>query len=170
MGFRGRSFLAILSVSALGLAACGKHFPVGERLLPESYGPPFGPSLEKARPHHPHNPASSERHALADERENRVYGSYAACNAALRAQLTAHAGAEGPTAISSVEAVGHYEAAGVVHEYRCAGPSLSTRSWRQGGEGHGDGHGESRHGDQAHDEDAPDDTPHGEPGQEEPHR
>lgn len=88
----GRMLMLGAAVAALVmLPGCGKRFPFGERLLPESYGPPFGSALKDNLPEHPHNPASEERHAAADAEENRIYASHAACNAAMRAVFARHA-------------------------------------------------------------------------------
>ena len=125
-------------MAALALGGCGHRFPALERLLPESYGPPFGRGIAANLPHHPHSPAESERHAEADAEKNRLYSSHARCMAAMRTVLAAHGEASGPVAISAIEAVGHYEQAGVVHEYRCTDFTLSHRAWHR--EGHGGGH------------------------------
>lgn len=128
------------AVAALAvLPACGKRFPFGERLLPESYGPPFGSALKDVIPDHPHNPAAEERHAASDAQENRRYASHAACNAAMRARLAAGA-PHGPVPISSIESVGHSTAGDIVHEYRCTGSVLSYRAWHRQEAGHGNGH------------------------------
>lgn len=162
----GRVMMCGAAAAALAvLPGCGKRFPFGERLLPESYGPPFGAALKANLPEHPHNPAGEERHAAADAQENRTYGSHAACNAAMRARFARHAAAphpsgphaaggpagaarssdhghagadnpHGPVQISSIESVGHYRAAGVTHEYRCTNYVLSYRAWRQEGARH----------------------------------
>lgn len=121
----------------VALPACGKRFPFGENLLPETYGPPFGAALKDNLPEHPHNPAGEERHAAADPEEHRRYASHAACNAAMVRFLGNHSPRHGPVAISSVETLGHYEDHGVVHEYRCSDYVLSYRSW------HAEGHGEA---------------------------
>ena len=134
----GRVRIGVATV-ALALAGCGHRFPALEALLPESYGPPFGRGIVANLPHHPHIPGTSERHAEVDTEKNRNYSSHARCQIALRARLGSHAGASGPVAISAIEAVGHYEEAGVVHEYRCTDFILSHRAWHR--EGHGEGHG-----------------------------
>lgn len=84
---------AAAAAALVVLPACGKRFPFGERLLPESYGPPFGSALKDVIPAHPHNPADAERHAASDAEENRRYASHAACNAAMRARFAGHAAA-----------------------------------------------------------------------------
>jgi hypothetical protein len=122
----------------LALSACGHHFPAGEKLLPQSYGPPFGDELHTNIPHHPHNPGESERHAAADAAKNRNYGSHADCGRAMTTRLAGHEGASGPVAITSSESLGHYIDGAVVHEYRCTGTTLSYRAWHR--EGHGGEH------------------------------
>lgn len=119
------------------LPACGKRFPFGERLLPESYGPPFGSALKDVIPEHPHNPADAERHAASDAQENRRYASHAACNAAMRARLFPDP--HGPVRISSIESVGHHTAGDIVHEYRCTDQVLSYRAWHREEPGHAGG-------------------------------
>ena len=120
------------------LAGCGEHFPVGERLWPGSYGPPYGRDLY--RPHHAEHVASGERHAAFVAEESRSYNSHDACNAAMR-RLLAEPGGEhhGPVAISPLETIGHHGADGITHEYRCSGYTLSRRAWRSGDD-HGEGH------------------------------
>lgn len=132
---------ALLAGAAL-LAGCGKIFPPGERLLPVTYGPPFGSALKDNRPHHPHNPAGDERHAQADPAEARHYGSHSACHAAMLASVSGHAHGE-VVRISSLESVGHYRTGDVVHEQRCSDYVLSSRSWcvnASAGGGHGEAH------------------------------
>lgn len=132
------------AVAALGLlSACGHNFPLGERLLPASYGPPFGSALKDNQPHHPHNPAAAERHAAADSAESRQYGSHQACHAALSSSVAAHDAHGRVERISSIESIGLYEAGGVVHEQRCSDYVLSHRSWCVTGDassGHGNAH------------------------------
>jgi len=136
---KGRLVFGALGVAAL--TACGHVFPAGERLLPQSYGPPFGAALKANIPAHPHNPADDERHAAADEAKNKKYNSHAACTSALLAQLSRHArGPEHLVRISSVETLGHYEHDGAVHEYRCADYVLSYRAWCPSGSGSGEHH------------------------------
>ena len=114
--------------SALLLAGCGERFPLGERLLPASYGPPFG--SDRYRPHHAANPAGYERHAEFLAEESRSFGSHGECNAAMRTYLAEPGEHHGPVAISSIETVGHHIAGGVTHEYRCSDYTLSRRAWR----------------------------------------
>lgn len=136
---RGHGF-ALLAGAAL-LSGCGKIFPPGERLLPVTYGPPFGSALKDNRPHHPHNPAADERHAQADAAEARHYRSHQACHAALLASVSSHAHGK-VERISSLETVGHYKLGDVIHEQRCSDYVLSSRSWCVTG-GAGGGHGEA---------------------------
>lgn len=139
------------AVAAIALlAACGPKFAFGERLLPASYGPPFGAALKDNQPHHPHHPAADERHAEADSAQARHYRSHQACHAALSSAVAAH-GAHGRIErISSIESIGLYESGGVVHEQRCSDYVLSHRSWCvTGGEaaGHGTAHKRAEPGD-----------------------
>ena len=143
---QGRWLLwAMPAAALLALPACGHRFPFGEKLLPESYGPPFGSALKQNLPEHPHNPASDERHAAADSEKNKIYRSHEACHAVLRAAVLQHGGAEADVVrISSIESIGHYRHQGVIHEHRCTDYVLSYRSWcpaspAQGGHG-GTGH------------------------------
>jgi hypothetical protein len=126
-----------IALGAAALAGCGHKVPFGERLLPESYGPPFGAALKDNQPHHPHHPASAERYAHAAHDEARTFRSHAACHAALEAAVAGHGEHAHVVRISSVESLGHYEAAGEVHEYRCAGAVLSHRSWCRNAAVHG---------------------------------
>jgi len=126
-GMRAGHGFALLAGTLL-LAGCGKIFPPGERLLPASYGPPFGSALKDNRPHHPHNPAADERHAQADAAQSRRYGSHQACHAALVASVSVHAHGQ-VERISALESVGHYKLGDVVHEQRCSDYVLSSRSW-----------------------------------------
>lgn len=128
--------------AAATLAGCGKTFPFAEKLLPETYGPPFGEEVPRNQTPHPHNPGSSERHAAADSAKSKTYVSHNACLAALQAAVQPHAEAKLVT-ISSVEALAYYDAGGEVHEHRCTDYVLSHRSWcRFGfdGGGHGEAH------------------------------
>ena len=129
----------VLTLSCLVmLAGCGEHFPVGERLWPGSYGPPYGKDMY--RPHHAEHVASGERHAAFLPEESRTYSSHEACNAAMRRLLDEPGGEHhGPVAISSMETVGHHSDHGITHEYRCSGYKLTQRAWRSG-EAHGEGH------------------------------
>jgi len=130
---------AVVTLSCLVLlAGCGERFPIGERLWPGSYGPPYGTDLY--RPHHAEHVASGERHAAFLAEESETYRSHEACNAAMR-RLLAEPGEEhhGPVAISPMETVGHHSAHGITHEYRCSGYTLSQRAWRSGDD-HGEGH------------------------------
>jgi hypothetical protein len=141
----GRCTLTWAALAALlALPACGKTFPFGERLLPETYGPPFGSALKDTIPEHPHNPAHEERHAAPYAAENKRYASHQACHDALVAKVREHGGSERDVVrISSIESMGHATQAGVTHEHRCNGYVLSYRSWQTGdghGEAHGDGH------------------------------
>lgn len=133
------------AVATLLLAACGEHFPLGERLLPQTYGPPYGSALRDNIPRHPHSPGDGEREAEVEGAESRHFKTYERCRAELTAELGRHHEAAGAVDISGREAVGHAQADGVVHEYRCVGPTLSTRSWRRGGATSGHGEGEDRH-------------------------
>ena len=131
-----------LLIGAALLAGCGKIFPLGERLLPASYGPPFGSALKDNQPHHPHNPAADERHAQADAAQSRRYGSHSACHAALVASVSGQAHGQ-VERISALESVGHYKLGEVVHEQRCSDYVLSSRSWcvtAGAGGGHGEAH------------------------------
>lgn len=133
----GAAVVAALAV----LPACGKRFPAGERLLPETYGPPFGDEIARNLPKHPHYPASAERLALVDSAEAKTYRDFDACHAALEAAVREH-GAEGRVLkISAVESIGLYESGGTVHEHRCNDYKLTHRSWCVPGEG--GGHGEA---------------------------
>ena len=133
---------AIGGAAVVALSACGKNFPIGEKLLPQSWGPPFGDEIARNQPPHPHGPASSERHAAADSAKSKTYGSHASCLRALEAAVRPH-GAPRLVTISSVEALAHHEEAGEVHEHRCSDYVLSHRSWCKYGldeGGHGAGH------------------------------
>ena len=132
-------FGAVVTLSCLVLlAGCGEHFPVGERLWPGSYGPPYGKDMY--RPHHAEHVASGERHAAFLREESRTYRSHDACNAAMERLLAGPGGEHhGPMVISALETVGHHVADGVTHEYRCSGYRMSRRAWRSG-EAHGEGH------------------------------
>ena len=110
------------------LPGCGKNFPIGEKLLPQSYGPPFGDEVARNQVPHPHGPGSSERHSASDSAKNKTYKSHAACRAALEAAVRPH-GAPELVTISSVEAIAHHEESGEVHEHRCTDYVLSHRSW-----------------------------------------
>lgn len=138
MGTRFR--LLALAATAMVLAGCGKIFPPGERLLPATYGPPFGSALKDNQPHHPHHPASAERHAQADSAQSRTYRSHAACHAALTRAVATHGPHGRVTRVSEVESIGHYELSGEVHEQRCTDYSMSIRSWCAGDAGQGGGH------------------------------
>lgn len=134
----------LILAGIVALAGCGKIFPLGERLTPGTYGPPFGSALKDNQPHHPHNPASAERHSQADSAHSRTFGSHAACHTALSAAVAAHDKGR-VVRISSVETLGHYEDHGEVHEQRCSDYVLSHRSWcanasRAPGGGHGKAH------------------------------
>lgn len=144
MARAGPTRLMALAAAGVALAGCGHRFPFGERLLPESYGPPYGRGLAENLPHHPHNPAAGERVAEPDEAQNRVYGSYARCRSALSEELGRKQAGAAAVDVSAREAVGHAAEGDVVHEYRCVGPTLSYRAWHRGGEGGGHG-GEERH-------------------------
>jgi len=129
---------AVLTLSCLALlAGCGERFAAGERLLPASYGPPFGDALY--RPHHPANPASGERHAEFLGEESRTYSSHETCNAAMQRLLAGPGEHHGPVAISSMETLAHHVSDGVTHEYRCSSYTLSRRAWPSG-EGQGEAH------------------------------
>lgn len=138
MALRRRMFEASAAAMLLGLAACGHRFPFGEKLLPQSYGPPFGAALDANRPEHPHNPASSERHAAADAEKNRAYRDHAACHGALERDVLAHHGKI--TRVSPIESIGHYQEGGVTHEHRCSDYVLSYRSWCPSGAAEGGEH------------------------------
>jgi len=128
---------------ALALAGCGYRFPVGEKLLPESYGPPFGPDVQRNLPPHPHNPALDERLAAADSAKNKHYRNHQACHAELIAAVKRRGGDEAQvTRISAIESMGYAEekAPDRVHEYRCSDYVLSYRAWCRTG-GHGGDHG-----------------------------
>lgn len=118
-----------IACGAAALSACGHAVPFGERLLPETYGPPFGAALKDNQPHHPHHPAAAERHAQASGEEARRFRSFEACHAALEAAVAGHGEHVQVVRISSVESLGLYEDKGEVHEHRCAGAVLSSRSW-----------------------------------------
>ena len=123
------------------LAGCGERFPIGERLWPGSYGPPYGSAIY--RPHHPANPASGERHAEFLAEESRSYGSHNDCNAAMRRLLAGPGEHHGPVAISPMETLAHHVAGGITHEYRCSGYKLTRRAWRSephGSDGQGEDH------------------------------
>ena len=140
-GMRAGPGFALLAGTLL-LAGCGKIFPPGERLLPATYGPPFGSALKDNRPHHPHNPAADERHAQADAAQSRRYRSHQACHAALDGWVSRqpHGQVE---RISALESVGHYRLGDIVHEQRCSDYVLSSRSWcvsAETGGGHGQAH------------------------------
>jgi hypothetical protein len=119
---------AVAAAAAAMLMGCGKNFPIGEKLLPQSYGPPFGDEVARNQPPHPHGPGSSERHSAADSAKNKTYASHAACRAALQAAVQPH-GAPELVTISSVEALAYHEEGGEVHEHRCSDYVLSHRSW-----------------------------------------
>jgi hypothetical protein len=129
------------AAAIVALSACGKNFPIGEKLLPQSWGPPFGDEIARNQPPHPHGPASSERHAAADSAKSKTYVSHAACLRALEAAVQPHPAAKLVT-LSSVEALAHYQEGGEVHEHRCSDYILSHRSWCKYGteESHGEGH------------------------------
>jgi hypothetical protein len=120
------------------LPGCGKRFPVGEHLLPETYGPPFGAALKANMPEHPHSHGDLERYAQADGAESKTYRTHAACHAALQAAVQAHHGKV--ERISLTETVGSYDHEGVVHEHRCTDYVLSHRSWCAPAAGHGEQH------------------------------
>ena len=128
---RGAALLAFSCL--LTLSGCGEHFPFGEKLLPASYGPPFGSA--QYRPHHAANPAGAERHAefLAEERH--TYSSHEACNAAMQRLLAGPGEHHGPVAISSIETLGHHVAGEVTHEYRCSSYVMTRRAWRSAAHG-----------------------------------
>lgn len=130
------------AVAVLALPACGKRFPFGEHLLPESYGPPFGAEVSRNLPKHPHYPASEERHALVDSSEAKIYKSHAACHAALERAVQAHGDGGQVVRISGIESLGSYRAGAQVHEHRCTDYSLTHRSWCQASDsgGHGEAH------------------------------
>lgn len=119
---------AVAAAAAAMLMGCGKNFPIGEKLLPQSYGPPFGDEVARNQTPHPHGPGSSERHSAADSAKNKTYASHAACRAALQAAVQPH-GAPELVTISSVEALAYHEEGGEVHEHRCSDYVLSHRSW-----------------------------------------
>jgi len=128
---------------ALALAGCGYRFPVGEKLLPASYGPPFGPDVERNKEKHPHNPALDERLAAADSAKNKQYRNHQACHAELIAAVTRRGGKqEHVVRISAIESMGYAEekAPERVHEYRCTDYVLSYRAWCRTGS-HGSDHG-----------------------------
>ena len=129
----------------MALPACGKTFPFGEKLLPATYGPPFGAEVQRNLPRHPHYPAGEERHALADSSAAKSYRTHAACNAALRAAVDGHGEDARVLEISPIESIGLYEAEGMVHEYRCNDYKLSHRSWCTAAQSDGQagGHGEA---------------------------
>jgi hypothetical protein len=132
---------AAAAAALVTLSACGKNFPIGEKLLPQSWGPPFGDEIARNQKPHPHSPASSERHAAADSEKSKTYASHQACLAALNAAARAHEETMLVT-ISSVEAVAHYQEGVEVHEHRCSDYILSHRSWCKYGaeESHGEEH------------------------------
>lgn len=132
---------ALAAAAVASLSACGKIFPAGEKLIPQSYGPPFGDEVARNQVPHPHGPGSSERHSAADSAKNKTYASHAACRGALEAAVRPH-GAPKLVTISSVEALAYYDVAGEVHEHRCTDYVLSHRSWCKFGLGEG-GHGEA---------------------------
>jgi hypothetical protein len=128
---RAKRVLGWAAAAAAALAilpGCGKNFPIGEKLLPQSYGPPFGDEVARNQVPHPHGPGSSERHSASDSVKNKTYKSHAACRAALQAAVRPH-GAPELVTISSVEAIAHHEESGEVHEHRCTDYVLSHRSW-----------------------------------------
>lgn len=126
-----KRLLIFLGVVALG--GCGHALPLGERLTsPATYGPPFGSALRDNVPHHPHYPAARERYALTSEHGARHFRSGQACQAALTAAVGGHGPHQRVERISSVEWIGLYEHDGEVHEYRCAGGTLTHRSWCRG--------------------------------------
>jgi len=138
-GWLGGWLAAAAALAAL--PACGYRFPVGEKLLPESYGPPFGAAITPNLPKHAHNPADEERFAAADDSESRIYRDHKACRAALLAAVKRHGGGDGDVkTISTIEAVAHVEAGAAepVHEYRCSDYVLSYRAWCRAS-GHGGG-------------------------------
>lgn len=131
----GRLMVSAAAAAALVLLpGCGKRFPFGERLLPETYGPPFGSALKANIPEHPHNPASEERHAASDVEENRTYPSHAACNAAMRAAFSRHA------------AGGHGAAHGASHNVAGAGDHHASGHSQAGHAAAPAAHGENPHG------------------------
>ena len=134
----------LICAAIIMLAGCGKIFPPGERLLPATYGPPFGAALKDNQPHHPHNPASAERHSQAYSGDARRYRSHAACHAALIRLVTPYRDKGRVVRISAIESLGLYEAGGEVHERRCADYVMSARSWcaetPHGGGGHAEAH------------------------------
>jgi len=129
------------AAAVLALPACGKRFPFGEQLLPETYGPPFGAEVTRNLPKHAHYPAGEERHALVDASEAKTYKSHAACHAALETTVRAHKDGK-VERISSIESLGSYRAGAEVHEHRCSDYLLTHRSWCQAaGQGaHGEAH------------------------------
>jgi hypothetical protein len=138
-----RDKLLMWAAAAAAMAAlpgCGKNFPIGEKLLPASYGPPFGPEVERNLPKHPHYPAGEERHALVDSSAAKTYRDHQACHAALRLAVEGHGKGPRVMEISPIESLGLYEAGGAVHEYRCNDYKLTHRSWCASAEG---GHGEA---------------------------
>lgn len=133
---------AAAAAALAALAACGKTFPFGEKLLPQSYGPPFGDEVARNQSPHPRNPGSSERHSAADAAKSKTFVSHAACRTALEAAVRPH-GAPKLVTISSVETLAHYDISGEVHEHRCSDYVLSHRSWCKFGtaeSGHGQAH------------------------------
>ena len=124
----------------IALPACGKNFPIGEKLLPATYGPPFGAEVDRNLPKHPHYPAGEERHALVDSSEAKTYRDHAACHAALRVAVDGHGKGASVMEVSPVESLGFYEAGGAVHEYRCNDYKLTHRTWCTSAQG---GHGEA---------------------------
>ncbi len=143
------------AAAVVALPACGYRFPVGEKLLPESYGPPFGAAITPNLPKHAHNPADEERYSAADGGESKVYRDHKACHAALVAAVKRHGGGEEDVkSISSIETIAHVQpgAAEPVHEYRCTDYVLSYRAWCRGS-GHGEEHGgEHAKPEEGHDE------------------
>jgi hypothetical protein len=138
-----RLVLGIMAAAVLAaLPACGKRFPFGEKLLPETYGPPFGAEVSRNLPKHPHYPAGEERHALVDSSAAKTYKSHAACHAALETAVRAHGASGKVVRISAIESLGSYRVGAQVHEHRCSDYTLTHRSWCQAGEsgGHGGAH------------------------------
>lgn len=133
---------AAAAAAVVALPACGKTFPFGEKLLPATYGPPFGAEVQRNLPKHPHYPAGEERHALVDSSAAKAYRNHATCHAALRAAVEGHGKGPRVMEISPIESIGFYEAEGAVHEYRCSDYKLTHRSWCASAEGgvHGEAH------------------------------
>ncbi len=135
---------AVAAAALAVLPGCGKNFPAGEKLIPQSYGPPFGAEVERNQKPHPHQPGSSERHSAADTDKNKTYASHALCRAALTAAVQPHPDGKIVT-LSSMEAIGYYDKGAEVHEHRCTDYTLSHRAWCKFGAeegGHGEAHGE----------------------------